>query len=212
MVPWERETRIDRDGVSLSGPFQTSLPETDPQAVTAAGAAFSEVSRDSLLGLGADLASQSAECQAHSELPEVGRCCLQLSIECLWVGYGPCSTLCCLPRTGWNILGLCTLVPSGVRGEGQDSFVLATLCLWAKVEPPRASVLSREPDAEGASCRPPRRTQSVLQQAQSSASGSAGQRDPAPTQAGGVGGAQADSLCPGSSTRMGSRRRATRSS
>lgn len=142
MVPWERDTRIGRNGVSLSGLFQTSLPETDPQAVTAAGAAFSEVSHDSLLRLGADLASRSAERQAHSGPPEVGSCHLQLSSERLWVGRRLCSAPCCLPRTGWNILGLCTLVPSGVRGQGQDSFVSATLCLWVKAEPPWASVSS----------------------------------------------------------------------
>ena len=67
MVPWERDTRIGRDGVSLSGSFQTSLPETDPQAVTAAGAAFSEVSRDSLLGLGADL-NVAAVCESLSQV------------------------------------------------------------------------------------------------------------------------------------------------
>ena len=120
---------------------------------------------------------------------------------------GPAQLLAVYPEQ------LCTLVPSGVRGQGQDSFVLATLCIWAKIEPPWASISSlvnqmlRVPLAD-----PPRRTQSVLQQAQSSASGSAGQRDPAPTQTGGVGGAQADSPCPDSSTRMGSRRRAMRNS
>ena len=96
----------------------------------------------SLLGLGADLASQSAERQAHGDLPEVGCCHLQLSIGRLWVGRRLCSAPCCLPQTGWNILGLCTLVPSGVRGQCQDSFVSATLCLWAKAELPWASVSS----------------------------------------------------------------------
>ena len=150
MVPWERDTRIGRDGVSLSGSFQTSLPETDPQAVTAAGAAFSEVSRDSPLVLEADLTSQSAECQAHGELPEVGHCCLQLSIECLWVGCGPCSTPCCLPRTALHFGAQWSKRP----GPGQ-------LCLGHTVHmgKNRASLgfhfLSRESDAEGASRRPP---------------------------------------------------------
>lgn len=88
------------------------------------------------------MASQSAEHQTHGDLPEVGCCHLQLSIERLWVGCRLCSAPCCLPQTGWNILGLCSLVPSGVRGQGQDSFVLATLCLWAKAKPPWASVSS----------------------------------------------------------------------
>ena len=74
---------------------------------------------------------------------------------------GPAQLLAVYPEQ------LCTLVPSGVRGQGQDSFVLATLCIWAKIEPPWASISSlvnqmlRVPLAD-----PPRRTQSVLQQAQ----------------------------------------------